>query len=185
MRRVSVAVVGLSTGPEVFQGSWAGSGESAGLSGGCWKSAEPRVSCLNDRGPPEEAVRKVQDPGASMAGDGRGGLEQTQSLAFGLPPPCRGVGEGEQSHPRSDLAGQSDDLAPDSVLGEGLQWQVPQASVFRGTDPVLAASTTTATDLEVRQLPPGRGWSRRRSAGNRRCPRTAAARQEEVARDGR
>lgn len=81
---------------------------------------------------------------------------------LGLPPPSGLVGVAEQPHPGSDLAGQSHDLAPDPVLREGRQGQVPQAHILRDADPVLAAGITAAVpDFEVRQ-PTLRGVGRER-----------------------
>lgn len=109
------------------------------------------MACLDDPGP-ERPVREMQDPLTSMPSDGRGDLEQAVAHAFGFPPPSGLVGVAKQPHPGDDLAGQGHDLAPDPILRERCQRQVPQAHVLRDPDPVLAASTPTMAHFEVREL---------------------------------
>jgi hypothetical protein len=103
------------------------------------------------RGPgPAFGEAEPQAPAApyEAAGDG----EHAQAQAFGLPA-AGGAGEGEQLRPGQQLAGQRDDLAPELVLSEPLQWQVPQPGVLGAADPVLAACPPAVAQLQVSELP--------------------------------
>ena len=52
----------------------------------------------------------------------------------------------------SQVAGQGDDLAPELVLGEALQRQVPQSGVLGAADPVLAPGPAAVPELKVSEL---------------------------------
>src|SRR6202044_2835490 len=67
--------------------------------------------------------------------------------------PTAGVaGQGEHLGPGQQLAGQRPDLAPQLVLGEALEREVPQAGVLGAADPVLAAGPAAVAELEVGEL---------------------------------
>ena len=74
------------------------------------------------------------------AAAGRGGRLRRRCAGTPFRLPAAGVaGECEHLRPGEQFAGQGDDLAPDLVLGEAFQRQVPQPSVLRAADPVLAS----------------------------------------------
>ena len=64
-------------------------------------------------------------------------------------------GQGEHPHPGCQLDGQGDDGAPDLVLGEVVQRQVPQSGGLGDPDPVLAAGPAAMAQFQVGQLPTG------------------------------
>ena len=66
--------------------------------------------------------------------------------AAGLP------GQGEHLRPGQEFTGQRDDLAPDLVLREPLQRQVPQPGVLRRAYPVLAPCPPAMPQLQVSQM---------------------------------
>lgn len=92
------------------------------------------------------------EPQAATAADepARDGQEaQAEPFRF----PAAGVpGQGEELGPGQQLAGQGDDLAPQLVLGEALERQVPQPCVLGAADAVLAASPPPVAELEVGEL---------------------------------
>jgi hypothetical protein len=90
---------------------------------------------------------------ASAAGDQpRGGGEEPQPGPFGFPPAGLAVGEGKQLHPGGELAGHGDQGAPQLILGEPMERQVPQPGVLRDPDPVLGAGATSVPQLQNGQL---------------------------------
>ena len=80
---------------------------------------------------------EAEPQAAAAADDAAGDGEQAQPQPFGFPA-AGGAGQGEHLRPGEQLAGQRDDLAPDLVLGEAVQRQVPQPGVLGAADPVLA-----------------------------------------------
>src|SRR5690348_7567174 len=98
------------------------------------------------------------DRGGDLAGPGPAcGEAQPQAEPPGFPA-AGGPGQGEQLGPSEQVAGQRDDLAPDLVLGEALERQVPQPGVLGAADPVLAAGPAPVTEFQVRELAfPGAG----------------------------
>jgi hypothetical protein len=84
------------------------------------------------------------------AGDGEDGEEaQPEPLRFRA---AGGPGQGEQLGPGQEVAGQGDDLAPDLVLGEALEREVPQPGVLRAADPVLAPGPLPVAEFQVSEL---------------------------------
>ena len=63
-----------------------------------------------------------------------------------------GPGQGEELRPGQQLAGQGDDLAPELVLGEAFQREVPQAGVLGAANPVLAPRPAAVTQFQVSEL---------------------------------
>ena len=91
--------------------------------------------------------RRRRPQRGQAAGDG----EQAQAEPLGLP--AAGVaGQGEHLGPGQQLAGQRDDLAPDLVLGDALQRQVPQPGVLGVPDAVLAPRPPPVPQLQVSEL---------------------------------
>ena len=88
---------------------------------------------------------------AAAAGEAAGDGEQAQPEPFGFPA-AGGPGQGEHLRPGQQLAGQGDDLAPQLVLGEALQRQVPQPGVLGAADPVLAAGPPAVPQFQVSEL---------------------------------
>jgi hypothetical protein len=80
---------------------------------------------------------KAEPQAASAAGQAADDGEQAQPQPLRFPP-AGGAGQGEHLGPGQQLAGQRDDLAPQLVLREPLQRQVPQPGILRAADPVLA-----------------------------------------------
>src|SRR5690625_246624 len=95
---------------------------------------------------------EVEDLVSGASGQGRGDLEQPRAEPFGLPATCVVTGEGDGLHPGDHLAGELDDLAPDLVLCEGLQWELQQTHVLGVPDPVLTPCPATVAQLEDREL---------------------------------
>jgi hypothetical protein len=87
---------------------------------------------------PRPACGESEPQAAAAADEASGGGEQAQPEPFRLPA-AGGAGQGEHLGPGQELAGQGGDLAPQLVLGEALQGQVPQPGVLGAADPVLAA----------------------------------------------
>jgi hypothetical protein len=88
---------------------------------------------------------------AAASGEPAGDSEQAQAEPFRFPA-AGGPGQGEQLSPGQQLAGQSGDVAPQLVLGEALEGQVPQAGVLRAADPVLAPGPPPVPQFQVREL---------------------------------
>jgi hypothetical protein len=124
---------------------------------GCWsgrygQGVQP-VQGGDDLSGPGPSGRDAQ-PDAAAAADqasGHGEQPQPQPQPFGLVA-AGGAVQGEQLHPGDQFAGQGDDLQPDLVLGEVVQWQVAQAGVLGGPDPVLAAGSAAVPQFQVGQL---------------------------------
>src|SRR5690242_20032211 len=81
---------------------------------------------LGGPGPPGG---EAEPQASAAADDAPGSGEQSQAETFGFPP-AGGAGEGDHLHPGEQVAGQSDDLAPDLVLGIAPEREVAQAGVF-------------------------------------------------------
>jgi hypothetical protein len=91
-----------------------------------------------DLGGPGPVFSEAEPQAPAAAGETSGDGEDTQAEPFRFPAAGGGAGQGEQLGPGEKLAGQGDDLAPELVLGEAMQGQVPQPGVLRAADPVLA-----------------------------------------------
>lgn len=91
---------------------------------------------------------------ASVSGQGGRDREQPQPQPFGFPPPGGVLGrDREQLGPGGQVGREHDQRAPDPVLVEPVQGQVPQAAVLRDPDPVLAPGAAAVPQLEIGQLP--------------------------------
>jgi len=135
-----------STGPGCCPSCRSGcSGWSAGRDG-----LQPGNRGGDPRGP-GPVLRETQAQAAAPADDPARDGEQAQPEPFRLP--AAGVpGQGEHLGPGQDLAGQGHDLAPQLVLGEALQRQVPQPGVLGAADPVLAPGPLAVPQLQVSEL---------------------------------
>ena len=94
----------------------------------------------------------MQDRAAAVSGDGRGDREDPVPEPFGFPAPCFVFGVGEEPSPGGDLGREGNDCCPDLVLIEPVQREVAEPSVFRVSDPVLAAGPAAVAELEPMQL---------------------------------
>ena len=81
----------------------------------------------------------AQDGAAGVVGDDGGDGHQAQADRAGLPGAGGGVGHGEQLGEGQQVAGQSHDQAPDTVLSEPLQGKAVKPGVLGTADTVLAA----------------------------------------------
>jgi hypothetical protein len=77
------------------------------------------------------------------------GEAKPQPLGF---PAAGRPGQGDHLRPRDQLAGQGHDLAPQLVLGEALEWEIPQPGLLGAPDAVLAPGPPVP-QLQVSQLP--------------------------------
>ena len=144
---------GCRAGWAGFHGPWgcsflvvvAGSGWSAGREG---LQAGDRGGDLAGPGP---AFGEAQPQAAAAADEASGDGEQAQPEPFRFPA-AGGPGQGEHLGPGQQLAGQGDDLAPELVLREAFQRQVPQPGVLGAADPVLAPGPAAVPQLQVREL---------------------------------
>jgi hypothetical protein len=75
--------------------------------------------------------------------------QQAQAEPLWLPA-AGPAGEGDHLGPGEQFAGQRDDLAPDLVLREALQGQVPQARVLGVPDAVLTPCPPAVPQFQVR-----------------------------------
>src|SRR6516164_9830266 len=135
-----------STGPGVLLlGRGDGSGWSAGREG------LQAGGCGGDSRGPGPALGQAQPQAAAAGCQAPGDGEDAQPQPFGFPP--AGLArKGEHLGPGQQLAGQRDDLAPDLVLREAPQRQVPQPGVLGAADPVLAAGPPAVPQLQVGEL---------------------------------
>ena len=100
---------------------------------------------------PGPSLSEAEPQAAAAADQAPGGGEQAQPEPFGFPA-AGGPGQGEHLGPGQQFAGQGHDLAPDLVLGEALEREVPQPGVLGIADAVLAAGPAAVPQLQVREL---------------------------------
>ena len=86
---------------------------------------------------------------ATVSGDGGGNAEQAVAEAFGFPTPCFVFRVGQEAVPGQQVGSERDNLAPDLVLGEAFQGEVPQAAGLRVADPVFGAGPAPVPPLEL------------------------------------
>lgn len=73
------------------------------------------------------------------------GIVNSRSRIRGFPLPCRVLGwDCQHLSPGGQVGREHDQRAPDPVMVEPLQWQVPQAGVLRDPDPVLTSGAAAA-----------------------------------------
>ena len=104
--------------------------------------------CLACPGP---AFSEPQPQAAATAHEASRDGEDAQAEAFRFPSAGR-AGERDHLHPGQQLAGQGHDLAPDLVLREALERQVPQPGVLGAPDPVLAPGPPPVPQFQVGEL---------------------------------